>query len=83
MSAEASWLTHADYRWNGDSYRMPARFLLDVSLGSTRLTQNLNVQFRIRNVLDRRYSYPASDEAPVPAIPGQGRIFEVGLRYAM
>lgn len=79
---EAAAQSATNYRWNGARQRLDRRLLVDASLTSARLAPGLDGHLRVRNLFDRDFAYPASDEALVPAIPGHGRIWEVGVRYA-
>lgn len=79
---EAHALSATAYRWNDTRQRLGLRVLVDASLTSARLAPGLDGILRIRNLFDRRYDHPASDEAPVPGIPGDRRTWELGLRYA-
>lgn len=81
-AVDARALPATTYRWSDTSQRLRMRVLVDASLTTARLAPGLDGILRIRNLFDRSYAYPASDEAPVPSIPGRRRTLELGLRYA-
>jgi iron complex outermembrane receptor protein len=82
LAIEAQVLAPTRYRWNDIPQRRGARLLVDAVLTSARLAPGLDGHLRVRNLFDRRFAHPASEEAPVPAIPGHRRTVELGLRYA-
>ena len=68
--------------WDDARYRFPVTPIANLALTADRLAPGLEVQLRVNNLFDRSYFEPGSDEAPVPRIPGYGRIFTLALRYA-
>lgn len=68
--------------WDGDRYRFPVTPIANLALTAGRISPGLEVQLRVHNLFDRSYFEPGSDEAPVPRIPGYGRLFALALRYA-
>lgn len=82
VAIEAGAQGATNYRWKGTRRRLDGRLLVDAVLTGARLAPGLDGDLRVRNVFDRRYDHPASDEVAVPTIPGHGRTWEVGVRYA-
>jgi outer membrane receptor protein involved in Fe transport len=79
---EVQAIGHRDYVWGENRYRLSTHSLVNLTLTATRLAPGLEAQLRVTNLLGREYFEPASDEAPVPRIPGYGRTVAFGLRYA-
>lgn len=82
LAVEAAAQSATRYRWNRTRQRLASRVLIDATLTSARLAPGLDGHLRVRNLFGRDFDHPASDEAPVPAIPGHGRVWEIGVRYA-
>lgn len=81
LSAEARAQSAAEYVWNGSAQELPAQIVVDATLTSVRAAPGLDGHLRVRNLFDRRYDYPGSSEAPLPALPGQRRTWELSLLY--
>lgn len=82
IAVEAHALGATAYQWNDTPQRVDARLLVDAALTTARLAPGLDGHLRVRNLFNRRFAHPGSDEVPVPAIPGHRRTWEFGLRYA-
>ncbi|BAL24433.1 TonB-dependent siderophore receptor [Azoarcus sp. KH32C] len=82
LSAELQAQPATRYVWHDQGQRLPGRTLVDVALTPARLAPGLDGYLRIRNLFDRRFAYPGSDEAPVPAVPGIRRTVELGVSYS-
>ncbi len=68
--------------WGGERHRFPLAPIANLALTADRLAPGLELQLRVNNLLDRSYFEPGSDDAPVPRIPGYGRVFALTVRYA-
>ncbi|HBH37670.1 MAG TPA: hypothetical protein DDX06_04720 [Curvibacter sp.] len=82
LSSELRALAATQYTQGGNSQRLGSQVQMNLALTTTRLAPGLEALLRIRNLMDRRLAYPGTEEAPVPALPAEGRVWEVGLRYA-
>ncbi|MCG2576056.1 TonB-dependent receptor [Dechloromonas sp. XY25] len=82
LALESCASTRTDYVWNGQQLRQPAGGLVNLTLTGERVWAGLDIQLRIRNLFDRRFAYPASDEVASPSVPGFGRVGELGFSYA-
>ncbi|NMG77375.1 TonB-dependent receptor plug domain-containing protein [Aromatoleum diolicum] len=82
LALEAHAMGATNYRWNGTPQRRDARLLVDAALTTAHLAPGLDGHLRVRNLFDRHFAHPGSDEAPVPAIPGHRRTWELGLSYS-
>lgn len=74
--------SRTDYVWNGQRLHQPGGGLVNLTLTGERVWAGLDVQLRIRNLFDRRFAYPASDEVASPSVPGYGLVGELGFSYA-
>lgn len=83
LAAESDYHNGADYYWQGGGYRVPAWVGLSLHLSPVQTTPGLSWSLALRNALDRRNQQPASEEIPVPAVPGEKRSVELGVRYAL
>jgi outer membrane receptor protein involved in Fe transport len=59
--------------------RIPAVTLADLTVTARRLNPSLDLQFGIRNLLNRQYSDPLSPEHTPHFLPGAGRNVYVRL----
>ena len=82
LAADAEAISGVDYRWQSIDRHQPGQLLLNCTLSGTRVLGGFDVHLRARNLLDRRYAYPASQEVGAPAVPGYGRIWELMASYA-
>jgi iron complex outermembrane receptor protein len=82
LSAELYAQSATRYLWNDTTQRLASRLLVDATLTTARLAPGLDGHVRVRNLFDRRFDHPGSDEVPVPSIPGHRRIWEIGVGYS-
>lgn len=82
LNADARVIGATEYQWGGTSQQLGTQAVVDASLTGARLAAGLDGYLRVRNIFDRRFDYPGSEEVPVPRIPGNRRAWEIGLRYA-
>jgi hypothetical protein len=54
---------------------VPAVALADFTATTSRLHPQFDLQFGVRNLMDRAYSDPMSDEHLIPELPRAGRSF--------
>lgn len=82
MAAETSCISTTPFSWQDVEYQQKARVLVNLSLSPAIAKPGLDGYLRIVNLFNRTYEQPASDEIPVPTVPGKERAIEAGLRYA-
>lgn len=68
--------------WQGSRDPLGSQLLVNATLTATRLAPGLEAQLRVLNLLDRPLRHPASNEAPLPTLPLDGRRWQFGLSYA-
>lgn len=68
--------------WQGRRDELGSQLTINATLSATRLAPGLEAQLRVLNLFDRPLRQPASDEVPVPALPMEGRLWQLGLTYA-
>jgi len=79
---ELSAIGPRDYSWLGSAYRLPATPVANLALTAGRLAPGLELQLRVTNLFDRRYSWPVPDDSTVPRVPGEERTYTLAARYA-
>lgn len=82
LAAETSYLSATPYHWQGADYQEAAPWQLNLSLSRTTVSPGLDGYLRIINLFNCDCRQPASEEIPIPALPGKPRTLEAGLRYA-
>lgn len=82
-AVESRLLADSDYLWQGTRYHLPTQVQVNLTLSPAQATPGLSWSLGVRNLLNRRNEQPASEEIPVPSVPGERRSVEIGVRYAL
>jgi outer membrane receptor protein involved in Fe transport len=74
-------IRHLSSRLTAIKCTVPAVTLADATVTSRRIGGDFDLQFGVRNLLDKSYADPLSGEHVLPLLPRAGRTFFVRLTW--